>query len=122
GPNGLRGDLSRTYFVGDRPDERHRDVYRHSYEYLIETCQLIRAGRSFGEVIEALPAVPERYQEALSSYVVFHGVGMSYSDRPRVDRRTSKGATLLRENEVLSVESYLGEKGSGIAVKLEQLI
>jgi len=122
GADGLRGDVSRTYFVDGRPTQEQRDLYRRAYDYLQETVSVIRAGQTFGDVLEAVPQVPAEYRVLMDNYAIFHGVGMSYTESPRVDRRTSKLDKVLQPNQVLSVESYFGEEGSPLAVKLEQQI
>lgn len=122
GANGLRGDVSRTYLVGGDPTSEQRDLYRRAYDYMQETVSAIRAGHTYGDVLDAMPKVPAEFRVLLDSYAIFHGVGMSYAESPRVDHKTSKLDAVLRPNQVLSVESYFGEEGSPLAVKLEQQI
>lgn len=122
GSDGLRGDASRTFFVGDRPTAGQRDLYRRAYDYLRQTADQIRAGRTYREVLESVPAVPQRYRVLLDNYHIFHGIGMSYAESPRVDRKMTKLDVALRPNQVVSVESYFGEEGSPLAVKLEEMV
>jgi Xaa-Pro aminopeptidase len=122
GFGGLRGDSSRTFFVGDAPTAEHRDLYRRGYEYLRQTTEQIRAGRTYREVLDAVPFVPEQYRALLDNYHVFHGIGMSYAESPAVGPQTTRLDTPLRANQVLSVESYFGEVGSPLAVKLEEMV
>src|SRR5579871_499895 len=90
GIGGLRGDTSRTFFVGDRPTAEQRDLYRRAYDYLRETADQIRAGRTYREVLESVPAVPQVYRPLLDNYHIFHGIGISYAESPRVDRKMTK--------------------------------
>lgn len=122
GANGLRGDVSQTYLVGDRPSQEQRDLYRRAYDYLQGTSACIQAGRTYGDVVASMPRVPIEYQAQLANYAIFHGVGMSYGESPRIDSKTTELDAVLEPNQVLSVESYFGEVDSPLAVKLEQQI
>ncbi|MBM2812171.1 MAG: peptidase [Chloroflexi bacterium] len=122
GSGGLRGDASRTYFVGAQPTTEQRDLYRRGYDYLQRTADAIRAGRTYADVLDAVPEVPGTFRVLLDNYHIFHGIGMSYAEVPRVDRKIKKLDTVLVPNQVLAVESYFGEMGSPLAVKLEEMI
>jgi Xaa-Pro aminopeptidase len=122
GFGGLRGDASRTFFVGEHPTLEQRDLYRRAYDYLRQAADSIRAGRTYREALDAVPVVPQQYRVLLDNYHIFHGIGMSYAESPRVDRKMTKLDVLLRPNQVVSVESYFGEEGSPLAVKLEEMV
>lgn len=122
GFGGLRGDASRTFFVGDHPTPEQRDLYRRGYEYLRQTADQIRAGRTYREVLASVPIVPQQYRVLLDNYHVFHGIGMSYAEAPRVARKTTQLDIPLRPNQVGAVESYFGEEGNPLAVKLEEMV
>lgn len=122
GPNGLRGDGSRTFFVGDRPTAEQRDLYKRAYDYLQKTIEIFRAGRSFAEIRDAAPEVPEKYQERLYALNIGHGAGMGNSGYPHIEKRRNPPDDFLRPNQIISVECYLGEVGSPMAVKLEEMI
>jgi Xaa-Pro aminopeptidase len=122
GFNGLRGDASRTFFVGDNPTPEERDLYRRAYDYLFATIDTMRGGRSFAEVLSLVPRVPEQYRSHLYNYNIAHGVGLQYSGYPQVDMTRQPLDDTLKPNQVLSIESYFGEVGSPLAVKLEENI
>lgn len=119
---GLRGDASRTFFVGDHPTREHRDLYRRAYDYMMEAADLVRAGLSLREYRERVPQVPERFRVQIENYNIIHGVGLQYSGYPQVERRKDPPDDILHPNQVLSVESFFAEEGSPLAVKLEENI
>lgn len=119
---GLRGDASRTFFVGDQPTQEQRDLYRRAYDYMMETADQVRAGLSLREYRERVPQVPEQFRVQLENYNIIHGVGLQYSGYPQVERRKDPPDDILRPNQVLSVESFFAEEGSPLAVKLEENI
>ena len=122
GPNGLRGDASTTFFVGDRAPSDVRDRYRAAYEYLQGAISAFRAGRSITEAAAAVPPVPERYRAQQYNYNVAHGIGMGSSGYPQLDPKRKPIDDVLQANQVLAVECYFGEVGSPRAVKLEEQI
>jgi Xaa-Pro aminopeptidase len=73
-------------------------------------------------VLDGVPPVPEQYRALLDNYHVFHGIGMSYAESPAVGPKTTNLDIPLLPNQVLSVESYFGEVGSPLAVKLEEMV
>ena len=122
GTGGLRGDTSRTFFVGDRPTAEQRDLYRRAYEYITEAVGVFRAGRSYGEVLEDLPPIAEQYQTLFADYNPAHGVGLGSSGFPHINPSRRGADEALKPNQMLAIECYFGEVGSPLAVKLEEVI
>jgi Xaa-Pro aminopeptidase len=122
GINGLRGDGSRTFFVGDKPSQEQRDLYKRAYDYLVSTMEVFEAGRSFAEVLDKAPVVPEKYREHLYNYNIGHGMGLGSSGYPHITKKKAQPDACLEPNQVLAVECYMGEVGSPQAVKLEEII
>ena len=122
GVNGLRGDVSRTYFVGDRPTPEQRALYREAYQYVQEAIPIFRAGRTFAEIAEATPPVPASYQRQQFSYHIAHGVGMGSSGYPHIEPQNRDSDSVLAPNQLLAIECHFGEPGSALAVKLEDMI
>jgi Xaa-Pro aminopeptidase len=122
GINGLRGDASRTYLVGANPTAAQRDLYRAAYDYMYGCIDVIRAGRTIQEVSASVPAVSAPYRSQLLDYNIAHGMGLGSSGYPHLDPKKPPIDDLLFANQVLAVESYFGEEGSGVAVKLEEQI
>jgi Xaa-Pro dipeptidase len=122
GAGGLRGDSSRTFFVGDDPTAEQRDLYRQAYEYLLAAEEPFQAGRSYAEAMADVPEVPERYAAQLYNYSIAHCIGMTPSGYPSVDKDKRPPDGVLRPNQVFAVECYFGEEGSPLAVKLEEMI
>jgi Xaa-Pro aminopeptidase len=122
GPAGLRGDASRTFFVGDAPAPGQAELYRQAYAYLRDTIELFRAGTSCGDVLANLPAVPSQYATQLFNYHVAHAIGVVPSGYPELDLRKPPIDDELQPNQVFAIECYFGEEGGDVAVKLEQMI
>ena len=77
---------------------------------------------TYREVLDSVPLVPQKYRPLLDNYHIFHGIGMSYAESPRVDRKLTKLDVPLQPNQIVSIESYFGEQGSPLAVKLEEMV
>ena len=122
GINGLRGDVSRTFFVGDRPTPEQRALYREAYQYVQETIPIFKVGRTFAEIAEATPPVPAPYQRQQFSYHIAHGVGMGSSGYPHIEANNTDSDSVLAPNQILAIECHFGEPGSALAVKLEDMI
>ncbi len=119
---GLRGDSSRTYLVGDRWTAEQRDLYRQTYEYMLGAIDAFRGGRTFSEVVDAVPRVPAKYQKMQSNYHMGHSVGPTPLSSPKLDPDRRSDTKRLVPNNVMAIECFFGEEGSGVAVKLEELI
>ena len=122
GLNGLRGDGSRTFFVGDHPTQEQRDLYRMAYDYLVDAIDIFRAGRSFAEIIEAAPKVPEKFEPRLYALNIGHGAGLGSSGYPHIEKHKKPPEDTLKLNQVIAVECYFAEQGNPQAVKLEEMI
>jgi Xaa-Pro aminopeptidase len=122
GPNGLRGDGSTTFFVGEHPTAEQRDLYQRAHDYLQATIPVWRAGRTFGDAMADVPQVPDRFRKKLWDLNYAHGCSLGSSGYPHMNPREQPLDDTLRENQVLSLEVYFGEEGSTQAVKLEQMV
>ena len=122
GINGLRGDVSRTFFVGDDPTPEQRALYREAFQYVQETIPIFKVGLTFAEIAEAAPPVPGPYQKQQFSYNIAHGVGMGSSGYPKIHAHERDSDSVLAPNQILAVECHFGEAGSTLAVKLEEMI
>jgi Xaa-Pro aminopeptidase len=121
GFGGLIGDLSRTFFTG-KPSPESEDLYVRAHDYLLETTDTLRAGRSLGDILKMVPKVPDKYAGQLYNYNIVHSVGMTFGGSPEINRATKRLDTSLEPNQVLTIESYFGEVGSPLAVKLERMV
>jgi Xaa-Pro aminopeptidase len=122
GFNGLRGDASRTFLVGERPTQEHRDLYRRAYDYLQASIPVWRAGRTIEDAMRDVPKVPPAYEAQLFNYNFAHGVGLGSSDYPHVNPRRPAIDDVLRANQVLAIECYIAEENHPLCVKLEEQI
>jgi Xaa-Pro aminopeptidase len=122
GINGLRGDASRTYLVGDQPSAAQRDLYRRAYEYLQGSIPVWRAGRTIQDAMNDVPKVPPEYEAHLFDYNRAHGVGLGSSDYPHINPRRAAIDDVLRPNQILAVECYFARENDPLCVKLEEQI
>jgi len=122
GANGLRGDSSTTFLVGDHASDEQRDLYRRAYDYLQQTIPVWRADRTIADAMAAVPTVPERFRKKLWDLNYAHGCGLGSSGYPHMNPREKPIADTLKHNQVLAIEVYFGEEGSPLAVKMEQTI
>jgi Xaa-Pro dipeptidase len=122
GFNGLRGDASRTFLVGDAPTPVQRELYRRAYDYLQTSIPAWRAGRTIADAMAEVPRVPEEYRAQLFNYNYAHGVGLGSSDYPHVNPRRDAIDDVLRANQVLAIECYFALENDPMCVKLEEQI
>ena len=122
GPNGLRGDGSTTFFVGEHPTGEQRDLYRRANDFLQASIPVWRAGRTIGDAMADVPEVPDRFRKKLWDLNYAHGCGLGSSGYPHMNPRETPLDDVLKDNQVLSLEVYFGEEGKTQAVKLEQMI
>jgi Xaa-Pro aminopeptidase len=123
GPFGYCSDISRSFICGKANGEQRR-LYRLALEQIEYNMGLLRPGLSFRELAETawkMPAscLPNRYS------VVVHGVGLCDEYPGCVyleDFETGGYDGRFEAGMTVCVESYMGEKGGSIGVKLEQQV
>ncbi|WP_179954091.1 M24 family metallopeptidase [Denitrobaculum tricleocarpae] len=123
GPFGYCSDISRSFICGPANDEQRR-LYRLALEQIKTNMELLRPGLSFRELAEIawkMPAscLPNRYS------VVVHGVGLCDEYPSCVyleDFETGGYDGHFEAGMTVCVESYMGEEGGSIGVKLEQQV
>jgi Xaa-Pro aminopeptidase len=119
---GMRGDSSRSYFVGDSPTAEQKDHYKQAYDYLQKMISEIRGGRPIADIYASAPKVSPAIEEQLYDLHFFHCIGMTPAGYPNADPRKVPVDDVIRPNQVLAVECYWGEPGTKKAVKLEEMI
>lgn len=112
--------VSRTFLCGDGPPpDPVRDTYRAALEWLQGMKEVVRPGRTCGELATLAPPLPEKYLPQRYE-IMIHGIGLEEESpsvcypidpQPNPDR-------VVRENMALVVELYAGEPGADHAVKL----
>lgn len=120
---GYYSDFSRTFRCGPgKPTAYQRSIYSMAYEQIQHNISIIKPGVEFREIAERAWKIPERFVEQRYTSVM-HGVGM-HGETPFIahamDYQAYGRDGFIRPNMVISVESYIGEKGAGEGVKLEE--
>jgi Xaa-Pro aminopeptidase len=120
---GYYSDFSRTFRCGPgRPSPYQKSLYRMSYDQVQHNIGIIRPGMSFREIAEQAWKIPERFIDQRYTSVM-HGVGM-HGETPFIahamDFATYGREGRIEPGTVVSVESYIGEKGGAEGVKLEE--
>lgn len=120
---GYYSDFSRTFRCGPgRPTAYQRSIYSMAYEQIQHNISIIRPGVEFREIAERAWKIPERFVEQRYTSVM-HGVGM-HGETPFIAHAMDYEAYgrdgFVEPNMVISVESYIGERGAGEGVKLEE--
>jgi len=125
GPCGYLADISRSYVCpGRKPTDAQRRLYDLAQEQIRHNMALLRPGLTFREFSETCWAVPEAFVPNRYMMMV-HGVGLvdEYPSIAYVEDYPAWGYDgVFVENMVVSVESYLGERGGAEGVKLEQQV
>ena len=120
---GYYSDFSRTFRCGPgKPTPYQKALYRMSYDQVQHNIDIIKPGRSFREIAEMAWKIPARFVDQRYTSVM-HGVGM-HGETPFIahamDFETYGREGTLQPRMVVSVESYIGEKGGIEGVKLEE--
>ena len=120
---GYYSDFSRTFRCGPgRPTAYQKMLYRMSLDQIRHNVDIIKPGMSFREIAEKAWQIPRRFVEQRYTSVM-HGVGM-HGETPIIahsmDFATYGREGILLPGMVVSVESYVGEKGGREGVKLEE--
>lgn len=119
---GYYSDFSRTFRCGPgKPTAYQKMLYQMSFDQVHHNMDLIQPGASFREIAENAWKIPEKFVDQRYTSVM-HGVGM-HGETPFIahamDFETYGREGHLEPGMVVSVESYIGEKGGREGVKLE---
>jgi Xaa-Pro aminopeptidase len=122
---GYYSGFSRTFRCGPGKATAHQKMlYRMAYDQVQHNIGIVKPGMAFREIAERAWKIPERFVEQRYTSVM-HGVGM-HGETPFIahamDYATYGRDGLLVPGMVVSVESYIGEKGGCEGVKLEDEI
>ena len=124
GAYGMCVDMSRTWLCGDGlPSTAQADVHRRARDMIELNRLLFVAGVTYREITERL-SYPD--VEGFNGYTVLaHGTGLcdeypSLFTREQWDDRGFDG--VVEVGNVFSVESFVGRRGTGEGVKLEDMI
>lgn len=120
---GYYSDFSRTFRCGPgKPTSYQKLLYRMSYDQVQHNISIIKPGLGFCEVAEKAWKIPARFVDQRYTSVM-HGVGM-HGETPFIAHAMDFAAYgregTLAPGMVVSVESYIGEKGGNEGVKLEE--
>jgi len=120
---GYYSDFSRTFRCGPgKPSAYQKMLYRMSFDQVKHNIDITAPGLVFREVAERAWRIPERFVDQRYTSVM-HGVGM-HGETPFIahamDFEIYGREGILEPGMVVSIESYIGEKGGGEGVKLEE--
>ncbi|MBL4541242.1 MAG: aminopeptidase P family protein [Rhodobacteraceae bacterium] len=125
GPYGICTDISRTWWIGDRPPSNAM-VYamRHAHEHIMTNMAMLRPGVTIRELVFGGHQLDDRFWAQKYS-CKFHGVGLC-DEWPHVDYpdHWTEGAWdhALEPGMVLCAEALVGEVGGGFSIKLEDQV
>jgi Xaa-Pro aminopeptidase len=122
---GYYSDFSRSFRCGPgKPTGDQRALYRMAYDQIQHNIGIIKPGLTFREIADRAWKIPDRFVEQRYTSVM-HGVGM-HGETPFIahamDFATYGREGILEPGMVVSVESYIGERGGREGVKLEEEI
>lgn len=125
GPYGICVDISRSWWIGDRPAPNEM-VYamRHAHEHIMTNIQLLQPGRHIKEIIELSHRLDASFQKQKYGCIM-HGVGLcdewpliAYPDQ------AVEGAFdyILEPGMVLCAEALVSPEGGSFSIKLEDQV
>jgi Xaa-Pro aminopeptidase len=122
---GYYSDFSRTFRCGPgKPTDYQKSLYRMAHDQVQHNISIVKPGMAFREIAERAWKIPDRFVDQRYTSVM-HGVGM-HGETPFIahamDYETYGRDGVIVPGMVVSVESYIGEKGGREGVKLEDEI
>ncbi|RWP41688.1 MAG: aminopeptidase P family protein [Mesorhizobium sp.] len=122
---GYYSDFSRTFRCGPgKPTDYQKSLYRMAHDQVQHNISIVKPGMAFREIAERAWKIPDRFVDQRYTSVM-HGVGM-HGETPFIahamDYETYGRDGFVVPGMVVSVESYIGEKGGREGVKLEDEI
>lgn len=122
---GYFSDFSRTFRCGPgTPTHYQKSLYRMAFDQVQYNMDLLKPGMAFREIAEKAWKIPDRFVDQRYTSVM-HGVGM-HGETPFIahamDYEKYGRDGVLQPGMCLSIESYIGEKGGGEGVKLEDQV
>ena len=125
GSYGICVDISRTWWIGDRPPRADMvDAMRHAHEHIVTNMQMIRPGARIEDLSRNTHVLHDRYQKRKYGCLM-HGVGLC-DEWPLVayPDQMVPGAFdyALEAGMVLCVEALVGEEGGDFSIKLEDQV
>ncbi len=119
--NGYQSDLSRTFYLGDKPDEKFWDVYNTVHEAQKLALSAIKAGKT-GQVVDkaARDFIKTAGYGDYFGHGLGHGLGLEVHENPRLSP-TAEDKPLLPAGAVVTVEPgiYIEDWGG---VRIEDLV
>ena len=118
-------DISRTWWIGDRPP-RNDMVYamRHAHEHIMTNMEFLKPGISFKEISFGGHKLDQEFQKQKYSCIM-HGVGLC-DEWPHIDYpdHFTEGAFdyTVEPGMVFCVEALVGAEGGDFSIKLEDQV
>ena len=105
--DGWHGDSSRMYFTGE-PKLRARRLVTVTYECLMRAIDIIRPGRTFGDIGHAIQSHAEAHHFSVVRDFCGHGIGRIFHEPPNVLHYGERGTGLmLREGMIFTIEPMI---------------
>ncbi len=124
GPYGYCSDISRAWVCGGKPSDEQRRLYAQAFEQIEHNIGVLRAGRSFSDVVKDSWPIPDEFVSNRYSSMI-HGVGLAdeYPSIKYAQDFAAKGYDgVLEAGMTLCVESFIGVAGGREGVKLEEQV
>jgi Xaa-Pro aminopeptidase len=119
--NGYQSDLTRTFYLGNEPDEKFWEIYNIVHEAQKAALNEIKAGKS-GKAIDqaARDHIKQAGYEKAFGHGLGHGVGLDIHEGPRLSQ-TAENDPPLPTGAVVTVEPGIYLEGWG-GVRIEDLV
>jgi len=123
--SGYRTCYYRTFSVGRRPNAKQKDWYKQCYDWLYESLEEVKPGKTTADAARRLPEAgvwnyPGEEWNVCSQWG--HGIGLSLYEKPIISRAYSLESSLVFEkNMTFAIETQQGEEGVGGA-RLEEMV
>ena len=125
GSYGICIDMSRSWWIGDRPPRQDMiDAMRHGHEHIMTNMEMLAPGVRMEDMVRNGHRLDDKYQE-LKYSCMMHGVGLC-DEWPAIayPDQLVPGAFdyELEPGMVLCVEALVAEVGSDFSIKLEDQV
>jgi Xaa-Pro aminopeptidase len=124
--NGFKSCVYRTYCVGGKPTDEHKEYYDTAHKWLWDSIEAVRPGVTTGDIASKWPSAMETWgyedEDQAAANLWGHGLGLAQYDQPVISRIWSLDHPQeIKEGMVFALETQHG-KLHEFGVRLEEML
>lgn len=121
GPGGYFVDFVRSLYVGDKPPQKLKDLYKECYESLYAGIEQIKPGATTADVVSRFPEYDDDKYGTVTLQQFGHSIGLSLYEGMWMSRAYSLDYPAeIKENMYFAVETFAGHPLLQQTARLEE--